>query len=165
MSKDLEQVTHQKLISIQTICIFLGLIFFAASSVFGAEADDILGLWNTDKNESKIEIYKCGDKYCGRITELQEPNYPTGDKEGMAGKPKIDRKNPDPALRNHTLLGLELMHDFIYSGENVWKNGLIYNPEDGKTYQCKMTLSAPNRLNVRGFIGFSLIGKTTVWTR
>jgi uncharacterized protein (DUF2147 family) len=160
-----ETMFDKKIISVQIICLVLGLIFFAASNGFGAEADGVLGLWSTDKNESKIEIFKCGDKYCGRIAELQEPNYPADDKEGMAGKPKMDRKNPDPALRTHTILGLELMHGFVYSGGNIWEDGRIYDPNDGKTYKCKLTLSAPNRLDVRGFIGFSLLGRTTVWTR
>ena len=140
-------------------------IILTATSVFGADADRILGLWNTAENKSKIEIFKCGDKYCGRIAELKEPNYTADDKDGPVGQPKIDRKNPDPSLRTHTLLGLELMHGFSYSGDNVWAGGKIYNPEDGKTYKCKMTLSAPNRLGVRGFIGFSLLGKTETWNR
>jgi uncharacterized protein (DUF2147 family) len=140
-------------------------IILTASSVFGADADRILGLWNTAENKSKIEIFKCGDKYCGRIAELKEPNYTADDKDGPVGQPKVDRKNPDPSLRTHPLLGMELMHGFTYSGKNVWEEGKIYDPEDGKYYKCKMTLSAPNRLDVRGFIGFSLLGRTTTWTR
>jgi uncharacterized protein (DUF2147 family) len=155
----------KKIIFAQIIYFILGLIFLTAPSIFGAEPDGILGLWNTDKNESKIEIFKCGDKYCGRIAELKEPNYPADDKEGMGGKPKVDRKNPDPALRTHPIVGLQLMRGFVYSGGNVWEDGRIYDPNDGKTYKCKMTLSSPNRLEVRGFIGFSLLGRTTVWTR
>lgn len=137
----------------------------AASSVFGADADGILGLWNTPENDSKIEIFKCGNKYCGRITELKEPNYTADDKEGIPGQPILDRQNPNPALRTRPLLGLQLMQGFTYSARNVWEGGTIYNPDNGKSYKCKLTLSAPNRLEVRGFIGFSLFGRTSVWSR
>ena len=50
-------------------------------------------------------------------------------------------------------------------GGNTWAKGTIYDPEDGKTYKCKMTLTDPKTLGVRGYIGISLIGRTTVWTR
>ena len=137
----------------------------AASSIFGGDGDDFLGLWNTPDNESKIEIFKCGGKYCGRIAELKEPSYTADDKEGIPGQPKLDRKNPNPDLRIRPLLGLLLMKGFIYSGGNIWEGGMIYNPDNGKSYKCKLTLSAPNRLEVRGFIGFSFFGRTSVWNR
>ena len=136
-----------------------------ASSALGQEADPILGLWNTPENKSKIEIFKCANKYCGRIAHLKEPNYPPDDKEGMAGQPKVDRNNRNSALRTRPLLGLQLMEGFIHSGGNVWEGGMIYDADNGKLYKCKMTLSSPNRLDVRGFIGFSLIGRTSIWTR
>lgn len=141
-----------------------GLILMNAS-VQAAGPDDILGLWSTPENKSKIEIFKCGTQYCGRITELKEPHYPPDDKRGMAGQIKVDRNNPDPILRTRPLVGLQLMEGFSHNGDSVWEGGTIYDPENGKSYRCKMSLTAPNRLEVRGFIGISLIGRTSVWTR
>lgn len=149
----------------EIILAFFISLFLMVSSVFAAGADDIMGLWNTAENESKIEIFKCGNRYCGRIAELKAPNYPADDKKGMAGQPKVDRKNPDPDLRTHPLLGIQIMEGFIFSGSTSWEGGRIYDPENGKTYKCTMTLSAPNRLEVRGFIGISLFGRTSTWTR
>jgi len=140
-------------------------LFLIASSALGTDADGILGLWNTPGDESSIEIFKCGDKYCGRIAALKEPNYTTEDKVGIPGQPVLDRENPNPDLRNHTLLGLQLMEGFSYAGGNVWEGGRIYNPDNGKTYRCKITLSTPNRLEVRGFIGFTLFGRDSIWSR
>jgi uncharacterized protein (DUF2147 family) len=58
------------------------------------------------------------------------------------------------------------MTNFVYDEDNVWNDGKIYDPKTGKTYSCKMTLSGNKKsLDVRGFIGFSLIGRTSVWTR
>ncbi len=77
----------------------------------------------------------------------------------------LDHNNPDPKLRKIPLIGLPILLDFVFTGDNSWKNGKIYNSETGKTYSGKLTLVAPNQLNVRGFIGISLIGGTTTWMR
>jgi len=130
-----------------------------------ADEDKILGVWNTSENDCKIEIFRSGSKYCGRIVWLKDPLYPVHDDGGMAGRPVVDRENPNPNLRSRPLIGLQLIEGFIYAGKNVWEKGAIYNPDNGKTYRCKMTLSAPNRLEVRGFIGIPFFGATSVWTR
>ena len=135
------------------------------SSALAADEDKIVGLWITPRNDCKIEIFKSGIRYYGRIAWLQEPFYPADDDRGMAGRPVVDRENPNPSLRSRTLIGLRLIEGFTYSGRNVWQDGTIYNPDNGKTYKCKMTLSAPNRLEVKGFIGIPLLGATSVWTR
>jgi uncharacterized protein (DUF2147 family) len=133
-------------------------------------ADAILGIWKTydahRKVDCGVEIYKQHDKYFAKIVSLTEPTWPAGDDQGMAGKPKNDRYNPNPDLRNRPILGMQFMHDFIYNaGKNIWADGRIYDPESGKTYKCKLTLTSTNRLEVRGYIGISLLGRTEVWTR
>jgi len=130
-----------------------------------AGSNDILGLWNNEEKDAQIEIFHCGEKYCGKIFSLKEPNYPKGSQEGVPGTPKLDHNNPNPALRKAPILGLEIMHDFVYDGDNKWVSGKLYDPETGKTYSGKMTLISPNQLNLRGYIGISLIGRTSTWTR
>jgi len=129
-----------------------------------AGADDILGQWNTAQGRSRVEVYKCTDRYCGRIVWLKEPVYPADDAKGMAGKPKVDRENPDPALRSQPLEGLQILRDFRYD-DGQWLDGTIYDPREGKTYRCKIKLGDDGKLKVRGYIGISLFGKTTEWTR
>ena len=82
------------------------------SSAFGADEDQILGLWSTTNNTSRVEIFKCGNSYCGKLAELKYPNYSTRDKRGMAGQPKVDRNNPDPDLKTRPLLGLQVLEGF-----------------------------------------------------
>jgi uncharacterized protein (DUF2147 family) len=60
--------------------------------------------------------------------------------------------------------GPPLLWGFKYKGANKWEGGKIYDPNNGKTYSCKMTLEG-NTLKVRGFVGISLLGRTTIWTR
>jgi len=83
----------------------------------------------------------------------------------MAGQTKVDRENPDLSRRTQPLLGLVLLRDFDFVQDVLWERGKIYDPENGKDYRCKMTLTSPDVLRVRGFIGISLIGRTEVWTR
>jgi uncharacterized protein (DUF2147 family) len=142
------------------VCFFLSMCHALAF-----EGDDVIGVWNTSDNDGQIEIFRCGDKYCGRIVSTREPCYPPDDDRGMGGQPRIDRNNPDPALRTRPILGLTIMEAFTFCGENQWKGGKIYDPGSGNTYKCKMSLSSLDRLKVRGFIGISLFGRTSVWTR
>ena len=121
------------------------------------EADAILGEWLTEDDRALVEIYPCGDRYCGKIVSLKEP-------KNADGTDKLDTNNPDPSKRTRKIIGLNLVWDFIYDKDNRWVRGKIYDPDNGKTYSCKITLNK-DKLDVRGYIGFSLLGRTTVWTR
>ena len=122
-----------------------------------ARAETPHGLW--DAGESHIQIYNCGELLCGRIVHLDEPN----DKDG---NPKTDTSNPDPALQSRPIMGMDLIAGFKRKTDRYWINGTIYDPRDGKTYKCKMTLKKKSGiLEVRGYVGVSLFGKTVKWTR
>jgi uncharacterized protein (DUF2147 family) len=127
--------------------------------------DAILGIWHTTDDKSKVEIFKREKQYCAKIISLKEPNWPTNDKEGMGGKPKNDRNNPDPKLRDRPIVGIQFMSNFVHAGKNRWTDGRIYDPEVGKTYKCNMTLVSTNKLEVRGYVGISLLGRTVEWMR
>jgi len=102
---------------IVALCLVSCLLF--PLSVFAEGPDAIVGVWNTEENKSKIEIFKKGERYYGKIVALKEPLYPEDDKGGMAGKPKVDRKNPNPAFRSNPIIGLELMSGFKFAGGNL----------------------------------------------
>jgi uncharacterized protein (DUF2147 family) len=149
------------ILSIISLCLHL----LVSPTVFAANADDILGVWFNGEKDAKIEIVKCAEKYCGKIIWLKEPNYPEGSKDGTPGTQKLDHNNPDQALRKAPIIGLSIVHEFSYAGENLWKDGKVYDPKNGKTYKGKMTLVSPAQLDLRGYIGISLLGRTTTWTR
>ncbi len=134
------------------------------------DGDAILGLWATDPEggggEAHVEVYKENDKYHGKIVWLAEPVYPPDDPKGVPGEPKTDLENPDPELRNNPVIGLLITKDFVYNGDGMWHKGTIYDPDNGKTYKCKIKFGDNERvLKVRGFIGVSMLGRTTYWTR
>ena len=126
-------------------------------SVSAQKADAILGNWVNPSGQDHILIYKKGNKYYGKLDWIKVPNDETG-------KPKTDKNNPDVALRSRPDLGLELLKDFTFDGDDVYEDGTIYDPKSGKTYSCKMTIEG-NTLKIRGYIGISLFGRTEVWTR
>lgn len=146
------------------ICI---LVFSApppSSAAFPNEGD-ILGLWEVEEGDGRIEIFRCGDKFCGRIAWLKEPNYPMDDKGGMGGRPLLDRDNPKKELKGRQQLGLVIMEGYTFRGSNLWDDGTIYNTENGRTYKSRLSLKSRDRLQLRAFIGISLLGGSTLWKR
>jgi uncharacterized protein (DUF2147 family) len=147
------------------IMMIVGLILAAAAPALAGGGEDILGIWNDEEKIVQIEIYQCGDKYCGKLVWLKEPNYPAGSKEGAPGTPRVDHNNPDPAQRKTPLFGLVIMRGFTFRGDNSWSGGTLYDPKTGNTYRGKMTLVSPHELKLRGFVGIPLFGRTSTWTR
>ena len=144
--------------------LLLGLLItpFTPLQAQSVKANDILGVWLTQDKDSHVEIYKVGNKFFGKIVWLQDPI------DSITGKPKLDDKNENPSLRNRPVMGLKLLKNFVFDGDNEWKNGTIYDPKKGKTYSCYIKFpneNNKNRIKIRGYIGFSLLGRTVYWTR
>ncbi len=138
------------------------LLIFLFSSIISTNTaqtagDDVLGIWETDDGKAKIEIYKASGKYSGKIVWLKEPNNENG-------QAKRDKENPDKELRSRPILGINLVRDFEFDGDDRWAGGKIYDPENGKTYSCYMKLRK-GKLQVRGYIGLTMFGRTVTWTR
>lgn len=126
-----------------------------ASTAWSQNPDDILGVWYNQEKTGKVEIFKSNGKYFGKIVWLKEPN--------RDGKPKLDRENEDESLRTRPVLGLQILNDFVFD-DDEWEDGTIYDPKNGETYSCVITKEG-DKLNVRGYIGFSFIGRTSIWTK
>jgi uncharacterized protein (DUF2147 family) len=124
-------------------------------------ADDIVGIWKNGEGTGMVQIYKTkSGHYAGKIVWLKEPIDPD------TGNPKLDKRNPDADKQNLPTLGLINLKGFSFNAdEKIWENGTIYDPKNGQEYKCKITMDNKNTINVRGFIGISIIGRTDVWTR
>ena len=121
--------------------------------------DAIVGVWKTGEGNAMVRIYKNGEKYQGKIVWLKEPNDPE------TGKPKQDKNHPEEATRTRPVLGMINIWGFSYKETNLWDDGNIYDPKNGSTYSCTIKMINPNTLEVRGYIGVSIIGRTDTWTR
>jgi len=139
---------------LRTLSFFLFCCLFQVAG--HAQAAPVEGLWLDANKEAKIQIFKASDgKFNGKIVWLKEPLE--------NGKPKVDKLNPKDELKTRGILGLEILKGFTRD-DNTYTDGSIYDPKSGKTYSCKMTLNGTT-LNIRGYIGISLFGRTTVWSR
>ncbi len=119
-------------------------------AVFAQSNDPIIGKWENSSKEGRIEIYKKGDKYFGKLYWIKDAS-------------KKDVNNPDEKLRSRNIQGLEILTNFTKKGK-TYEGGEIYDPKSGKTYSCKMTPKG-DKLEVRGFVGVSLLGRTEVFTK
>lgn len=146
-------------ILVLSVIALVAFSFTPSSSAVDENPDAIVGVWKTGEGTAMVRIYKNGDKYQGKVVWLKEPNDPE------TGKPKVDKNHPDESIRSRAVLGLINVWGFVYKGSNVWDEGNIYDPKNGNTYSCTMKMSNSNTLEVRGYIGVSLIGRTDIWTR
>jgi uncharacterized protein (DUF2147 family) len=138
--------------------IFTVFILSFGVSKSQTKADDITGIWLTaGKEPAKIQIYKIGEKFYGKITWLKNP--------ADNGKPKVDGNNSDKSKRSNPIMGMVLLSGFKFDGDDEWKDGDMYDPESGKTYNSYLYLKDKNTLKIRGYVGISLFGRTETWTR
>ena len=144
------------------VSLFIFCCSASGARIAYAASDELspVGVWSSEGDDSHIEIEKCGIHLCGSIVWLKDPLGPDG-------KDAIDSNNPDPALRKRRLVGLPLLSAFEQSSTDPaqWTDGRIYDPDDGRTYSCKITVVDRNSLRLRGYFGISLFGKNQIWTR
>ncbi len=136
-------------------------ILIAGFRLLSFSADDngdrILGMWLTASKNARIQIYKANGAYYGKI------HWANDLYESDGKKLRLDLKNEDKSKRSRTIKNLVLLNNFKFQ-DGIWTDGTIYDPQNGKTYKCKITLSG-SKLSIRGYIGISLLGRTEVWTR
>lgn len=138
-----------------TVFLFLILVGFYSGNLYAqANPDAILGIWFNEEKDAKIKIYKEDGKFYGKIVW-----HKTGGDISL-----FDQHNPDPELQKRKKLGLVILTDFEFD-DGQWEDGDIYDPKKGKTYSCVIKLKKDGSLHVRGYIGISLIGETTYWTK
>ena len=127
--------------------------------LFGQDSCEICGVWLEEKKESHIEIYQTKEETIeGKIIWLANPL-------NEDGEIKLDKENPKKNLRQRTIQNLTIIKELKFTEKNKWSNGSIYDARSGKTYSLNAKLEGKDTLFMRGYMGFSLIGKTTRWTR
>lgn len=120
-------------------------------------AQDVVGKWKLEDGTAIVEVYKQGDVFNGKIVWLENPNEPDG-------TPAKDKKNPDPKLRSRQLINLNMLSGLKKNGTE-YSGGTIYDPGNGKTYNCSMKVEG-DVLKVRGSLDKKgLLGRTMDWFR
>lgn len=137
------------------LCLLWAMLGAAQTQVYSF---DIEGYWKTEDGRGKFYIYKKGTTWEGKLVY----QYLESERSWK------DKNNPNPALRSRPLLNIVYITNLTFDyGDEEWIDGKIYNPEDGKTYGCKVYFKNGDKtkLHFRGYLGFSLLGQTQVWTK
>jgi len=119
---------------------------------------DVFGTWktiddSTGEARSIVEIYQEDGKVYGKIVELINPKEPNPICDKCSGE---DKDQP--------VIGLKFIKGLEKDGDE-YNSGKILDPENGKLYKCYITLEEEDKLKVRGYVGFSLLGRTQYWYR
>ncbi|WP_020596158.1 DUF2147 domain-containing protein [Spirosoma panaciterrae] len=117
-----------------------------------AQTDITKGTWFNQEKESRIQFAKQSEQLTGKLVWLKDRDV-------------LDTKNPDVSLQKRPLLGTTVLTGFKVDGTNQWTDGKVYDPKSGKTYSAKMTLKNPTTLELRGYVGSPMFGRTTVFTK
>jgi uncharacterized protein (DUF2147 family) len=132
------------------------LLLAALSSLMAQTKEEaIIGTWETDAKDARMEVFKKGNYYYGKLL--------WGDKivEADGKTSKKDTQNPDVTLRSRNIIGVVNLTGLQFE-DDEFINGKIYDPPSGKTYDCKAWIKN-GKLHLRGFIGISAFGRTAVW--
>ena len=128
------------------------------TTVFFAQSQGVTGKWKTIDDQtgeakSIIEIYEKSGKIYGKVIEILNPARKKDLCQNCSGEDK-----------NKAILGLVVIKGLSKDGDE-FNGGKIVDPQTGKVYKCLITLEEKDKLKVRGYIGFSLIGRTQYWYR
>ncbi len=138
---------------------FLMILLFAIPG-FSQESDKVTGIWWNGDKTTKLKVEKKGGEYIGTIVFISPEKYKNG-------QPPKDDKNPDKSMHNRSLIGLQILSGLEYDAKaKEWKNGSIYDPKSGKTYDCFVRMDDNNVMKMKGFVaGIRMLGRTEDWSR
>jgi uncharacterized protein (DUF2147 family) len=129
-----------------SLIALISIFSFSFTNTPTDESEKIVGVWYTENNSSKIQIYKTDNQYFGKIIWLA----PKSEKEDLKVKPT---------------LGYQIFRKFTYESKNLWSGGQVSDPRSGMTVSGKMSLKDDKTLSVRGFVGAPMFGKTVILKR
>lgn len=137
-----------------TTCILASSLLAGAAQAQQVKAPT--GLWLTENKRSVVELYQCKEGQplmCGKIAWIIE------------GGMQRDTKNPDKSKHGTPLCGMTILSGLRMDSPSKWSGGKVYKADEGDTYDASMTVLSDDKVELRGFVGISMFGKTQTWTR
>jgi len=125
---------------------------------FTIQSQNVIGKWKTiddatGEAKSVVEIYEKSGKIYGKVVEILRADH----KNDVCSKCEGSEKNKP-------ILGMVIINGLKKDG-NEYNDGTILDPTNGKKYKCYITLESPDKLKLRGYVGFSMLGRTQYWAR
>lgn len=123
-------------------------------------ADKIIGVWESVDSDTKLkfEFFQSGNSYFGKLL------FASSMVEADGKTIKKDFNNPDKSLQSRSRYGITNITNLTFE-DGEYTGGKLYNPESGTTYSLKVKLKGETEMEFRGYMGFSLLGKTMKFTR
>jgi len=148
---------HIKFASFCFLLCFFTVLFTKGQAIDGHGR--VCGKWESVDKSIIIQVYMQGDDFKAKLIWFSDTD----------GKPMdywTDRRNPNPALRNRKLLGMEILSGLQYDPDNnSWENGMVYDSRHGREWNASATIDKNGQLRVRGYWHFKFIGKTMTFYR
>jgi uncharacterized protein (DUF2147 family) len=149
---------RKKFMAILRLACVLSILLLPAMPA-EAQSPTPVGVWEDASERIQVKVAPCGgDRLCGTLVWFRWPD----DAEGL---PVVDLKNADPALRSRPLMGLTILRGLRRTGNNMWANGEIYDPNEGEDHHARMWILEDGTLRVRIYDVFPIFGETQIWTR
>lgn len=136
---------------------FFTLLFFI-TMMTSMQSQSIIGKWKTiddatGEAKSIVEVFSKSGKIYAKVVDILDPATKNNLCKQCSGEDK-----------NKPILGLTIIKGLSKDGSE-YNSGEILDPKNGKLYKCALTLESKDKLKVRGYIGFSLLGRTQYWHR
>ena len=151
-----------KHLTFSLMIVLFGVFIFTNFSTKNSEngnADAIVGTWKSSSFDYKIELFKLENEYQGKIVGIRKIR-------SINNKPLVDKLNPQRSLRGQPIIGMTNITSFEYNEfDEIWEDGIFYNPSTGQTIKCNISMKDNNTLEVTGFLGFALTEISMVWER
>lgn len=123
----------------------LGAVLVTGGAAAQKAAPDVTGVWIDHTGQGAVEIAPCGNRVCGRVVWLKNPDH-----RSRSGK---------------RICGTQVLGDLRRQSRTAWESGWIYNPEDEARFSAALELANPDTLLVTGYLGIKLFGETFTWRR
>lgn len=135
------------------VAVGIAAAIFALPAAAQPREGGIAGAWQTPVDAGVIEIAPCGPALCGTLVTSA----------ALRAHPDMrNARDRDVRRRGLLLRGLPILLGLRRAGDR-W-NGDIYNPDDGRTYDARVRLEAPDRLNVSG-CALVIFCRSQTWRR
>lgn len=140
-------------------------LFFLTSLVtprthINNDPDRICGKWESADKKLIVQIYKSGTIYRGKMVWFKNQD------NSKAMDEWTDKHNPDPALRNRKLIGMDVLNGMTYNASSdSWEDGKIYEAQSGKEWNAAAKIDKDGVLKVTGYWHLKFIGKTMLFNR
>jgi uncharacterized protein (DUF2147 family) len=143
---------------ITVILIQLSIVCYAQTD---AGCDKICGNWISVEKNIIVNVYRVGNDFKAKIVWFDD-----GDDTSKPMNTRVDYKNPDKALRNRKLIGMNILEQLEYKPKsNSWEDGLIYDAQSGRKWNAAAYLAKDGTLKVQGYWHFKFIGRTMSFNR